>query len=45
VDQAHAVAGDRQARPDLDRGCNAPREEGRIDALLLVEAPGAQADQ
>ena len=45
VDEANAVAGDRQPAADVDRRRDAAGEEGGVDALGLVEAPGAQADE
>ena len=45
VHQAHAVAGHGQPRAQRQRTRDAPLEERRVDALGLVEAPGAQADR
>jgi hypothetical protein len=45
MDEANAVARDRPARPRVDRGSDAAREEGGVDALAFLEAPRAQADR
>ncbi len=44
VHQAHAVAVDREALPRPDRAVHGRGEECGVDALRLVEAPGAGAD-
>ena len=44
VDQAHAVAGDRQPRPHRQRALDAALQEAGVDALVCTETPGAHAD-